>query len=49
MGSSQISDMSSYRPGEFKRQCDKELHMALDELDEPNESMTISQFSQSAW
>ena len=49
MGSSQISDMSSYRPGEFKRQCDKELHMAIDDLDCPNESMTISQLSQSAW
>ena len=45
MGLSQISDLSSYRPGEFKRQCDKELHMAIDDLDCPNESMTISQLS----
>ena len=46
MGSSQISDLSSYRPGEFRRRCDKELHMAIDELDCPNEeSMTISQLS----
>ena len=43
MGSSQISELSSYRPGEFRRNCDKELHMAIDELDCPNESsMTIS-------
>ena len=50
MGSSQISELSSYRPGEFRHRIDKELHMAIDELDCPNEeSMTISQLSQSAW
>ena len=46
---SQMSDLSSYRPGEFKRKYEKELHLMIDDLEMPNDDMTISSFSQSAW
>ena len=42
---SQISDVSSYRPGEFKKKYDKELHLMIDDLDIPNESLTLSSMS----
>lgn len=44
-----MSDLSSYRPGEFKRKYEKELHLMIDDLEMPNDDMTISSFSQSAW
>ena len=46
---SQMSDLSSYRPGEFKRKYEKELHLMIDDLEMPNDDMTISSLSQSPW
>ena len=42
---SQMSDLSSYRPGEFKRKYEKELHLMIDDLEMPNDDMTISSLS----